>query len=34
MKLEELAQRDVPLLQICGSLDPLKRNHTADRKPL
>src|SRR5262249_42456204 len=28
MKLAELAQRDVPLLHICGSLDPLTANHT------
>jgi pimeloyl-ACP methyl ester carboxylesterase len=28
MKLGELAQRDVPLLHICGSLDPLTANHT------
>src|SRR5262249_56938480 len=28
MKLGELAQRDVPLLHICGSLDPLSGNHT------
>jgi hypothetical protein len=28
MKLGELAQRDVPLLLICGSLDPLLGNHT------
>jgi pimeloyl-ACP methyl ester carboxylesterase len=28
MKLGELAQRDVPLLLICGSLDPLLANHT------
>lgn len=28
MKLGELAQRDVPLLHICGSLDPLLGNHT------
>ena len=27
-KLDELAQRDVPLLHICGSLDPLTSNHT------
>ncbi len=28
MKLDELVQRDVPLLHICGSLDPLSGNHT------
>src|SRR5262249_31283993 len=28
MKLGELAQRDVPLLHICGSRDPLLGNHT------
>jgi hypothetical protein len=28
MKLGELAQRDVPLLHICGSLDPLLGDHT------
>jgi pimeloyl-ACP methyl ester carboxylesterase len=28
MKLGELVQRDVPLLHICGSLDPLSGNHT------
>lgn len=28
MRLGELAQRDVPLLHICGSLDPLSGNHT------
>ena len=28
MKLGELAQRDVPLLHICGSLDPLSGSHT------
>jgi hypothetical protein len=28
MKLGELAQRDVPLLHICGSLDPLLGKHT------
>jgi hypothetical protein len=28
IKLGELAQRDVPLLHICGSLDPLLGNHT------
>jgi pimeloyl-ACP methyl ester carboxylesterase len=28
MKLGELAERDVPLLHICGSLDPLLGNHT------
>jgi hypothetical protein len=28
IKLDELAQRDVPLLHICGSLDPLLGNHT------
>src|SRR6516165_5851092 len=28
MKLDELARRDVPLLHICGSLDPLTANHT------
>lgn len=28
MKLDELVQRDVPLLHICGSLDPLSVNHT------
>jgi pimeloyl-ACP methyl ester carboxylesterase len=27
-KLGDLAQRDVPLLHICGSLDPLSGNHT------
>jgi hypothetical protein len=27
-KLGELAQRDVPLLHICGSLDPLTASHT------
>ncbi|MBI3860260.1 MAG: alpha/beta hydrolase [Planctomycetia bacterium] len=28
MRLGELVQRDVPLLHICGSLDPLTGNHT------
>ena len=28
MKLDELVRRDVPLLHICGSLDPLSVNHT------
>ena len=28
MKLGEMVQRDVPLLHICGSLDPLSGNHT------
>jgi hypothetical protein len=28
MKLEGLTRRDVPLLHICGSLDPLSGNHT------
>lgn len=28
MKLGELVQRDIPLLIICGSLDPLLANHT------
>jgi hypothetical protein len=28
MRLGELAQRDVPLLHICGSLDPLLGDHT------
>jgi len=28
MKLDELVKRDVPLLHICGSLDPLSGNHT------
>lgn len=28
MKLDELVRRDVPLLHICGSLDPLSGNHT------
>src|SRR5215831_2255816 len=28
MKLGELARRDVPLLHICGSLDPLSGSHT------
>lgn len=28
MKLGDLAQHDVPLLHICGSLDPLSGNHT------
>jgi pimeloyl-ACP methyl ester carboxylesterase len=28
MKLGDLAQRDVPLLHVCGSLDPLLANHT------
>ena len=28
MKLGELTRRDVPLLHICGSLDPLSGNHT------
>jgi hypothetical protein len=28
MKLGELVQRDVPLLHICGSLDPLSGSHT------
>src|SRR5207249_11770049 len=28
MKLGELAQNDVPLLHICGSLDPILGHHT------
>ena len=28
MKLGELAQNDVPLLHVCGSLDPILGNHT------
>ncbi len=28
MKLGELAQHDVPLLHVCGSLDPILGNHT------
>ena len=28
MKLGDLAQKDVPLLHICGSLDPILGNHT------
>jgi pimeloyl-ACP methyl ester carboxylesterase len=28
MKLGDLAQRDVPLLHVCGSLDPILGNHT------
>ncbi len=28
MQLGELVERDVPLLHICGSLDPLSDNHT------
>jgi pimeloyl-ACP methyl ester carboxylesterase len=28
MQLDELVRRDVPLLHICGSLDPLSVNHT------
>lgn len=28
MKLDQLVDRDVPLLHICGSLDPLSVNHT------
>ncbi|MAT16096.1 MAG: hypothetical protein CMJ46_12605 [Planctomyces sp.] len=28
MKLDRLIERDVPLLHVCGSLDPLSVNHT------
>ncbi len=28
MKLDQLCERDIPLLHICGSLDPLTPNHT------
>lgn len=28
MKLDQLVEHDVPLLHICGSLDPLSGNHT------